>query len=59
MAGAVVSVTVVVNDADVALPCASVAVQVTGVAPIGNAAPLTGLQLIATVPSTASVAHAA
>jgi hypothetical protein len=40
------------------LPCASVAVQLTGVVPTGNAEPDAGAQLIAGVASTASVAVA-
>jgi len=56
--GAVVSVTVTVNEADRLLPCASLASHVTVVAPNGNIAPLTGVQLTATTPSIVSVADA-
>jgi hypothetical protein len=52
------SVTVTVNEAVPVLWCASVAVQVTVVAPIGNTLPLTGVQLVAIGPSTLSVAVA-
>jgi len=54
-----VSVTVTMNDAALWLPCASVALQVTGVEPSGNVAPLAGVQLVATAPSEVSVADAA
>ena len=53
-----VSRTVTVNDAVPAFPYASVAVQVTGVVASGKVAPLAGVQLTATGPSTASVAAA-
>jgi len=56
--GPVVSVTVTVNDAAPWLPCASVAVHVTVVAPNGNVDPLAGVQLVATGPSSVSVADA-
>ena len=56
--GPVVSVTVTVNDAAPLLPRVSVAVQVTVVAPSGNVAPLAGVQVTATLPSTRSVAVA-
>src|SRR5882672_8910931 len=56
--GPVVSFTVTVNDAAVWLPCASVAPQVTVVAPNGKVAPLAGVQLVATAPSRLSVADA-
>src|SRR2546425_131346 len=56
--GPVVSVTVTVNDAAPWLPCASVALQVTVVAPKGNVDPLAGVQLVATLPSSVSVADA-
>ena len=56
--GRVVSLTVIVNDAVLRLPCASVAVHVTVVAPIGNVAPLAGVQVTATLPSKASTADA-
>src|SRR3989441_6684477 len=57
--GPVVSVTVTVNDAALWLPCASVALQVTVVGPTANVAPLAGVQLVATGPSSVSVADAA
>src|SRR2546425_384766 len=56
--GPVVSVTVTVNDAALVLPCASVALHVTVVAPNGNVAPLAGAQLTAALPSSRSVADA-
>src|SRR5712664_2764804 len=56
--GPVVSFTVTVNDAPLWLPCASVAPQVTVVAPNGKVAPLAGVQLVATGPSSVSVADA-
>src|SRR2546428_10827722 len=56
--GPVVSVTVTVNDAALWLPCASVAMQVTVVAPNGNVDPLVGVQVVATLPSRRSVADA-
>src|SRR5256712_6192166 len=56
--GPVVSVTVTVNDAALWLPCASVALQVTVVAPNGNVAPLAGVHVAATGPSRVSVADA-
>ena len=55
--GAPVSLTVTVNEAEPVLPCASVAVQVTTVAPIGNVEPLAGVQLAAITPSMLSVAE--
>src|SRR5690348_9797804 len=57
--GGVVSVTVTVNAALLALPCASVAEQVTVVAPMAKELPLAGTQLGATAPSTRSAAVAA
>src|SRR2546428_10649726 len=45
--GPVVSVTVTVNDAALVLPCASVAAQVTVVAPNGNVEPLAGVRISA------------
>jgi hypothetical protein len=57
-AGGVVSVTVTVKEAAPVLPEASVAVQVTVVAPSGNVEPLGGRQVIGTAPSTASTAEA-
>src|SRR5438128_7267829 len=54
--GAVVSLTVTVKEAEPVLPCASVAVHVTTVAPSGNVAPLAGTQVVATAPSTISLA---
>src|SRR3989442_2295716 len=56
--GPVVSVTVTVNDAALWLPCASVAVHVTVVAPTAKVNPLVGVQLVATTPSRRSVADA-
>jgi hypothetical protein len=58
MAGGVLSVTVTVNEAEPALPWASVAAQATVVTPSGNVEPLTGLQVTATTPSMSSVAEA-
>jgi hypothetical protein len=55
--GPVVSATVTVNDAARLLPRASVAVHVTVVVPSGKVAPLAGVQVTATTPSTASVAE--
>jgi ribosomal protein L10 len=56
--GPVVSVTVTVNDAARLLPRVSVAVHVTVVVPSGKVAPLAGVQVAATLPSTASLAVA-
>jgi hypothetical protein len=56
--GPVVSATVTVNDAAPVLPRASLALHVTVVAPSGNVDPLTGVQLTAVLPSTASLADA-
>ena len=56
--GAVVSVTITVNEADPLLPCASLAAHVTGVTPNGNIVPLAGVQLTVTTPSRMSVAVA-
>ena len=56
--GGVVSATVTVNDAVLMFPRASLAVQLTVVVPSGNVAPLAGVQVTATVPSTASLAVA-
>jgi hypothetical protein len=53
-----VSVTVTVKEAAPVLPCASVAEQPTVVAASGKVAPLAGVQVTATVPSTASLAVA-
>jgi hypothetical protein len=53
-----VSATVTVNDAARLLPRASVAVHVTVVWPSGNVAPLAGVQVTATLPSTRSLAVA-
>src|SRR3989441_3860397 len=58
MTGAVVSVTVTVNDAVLRLPCASVAAQVTVVGPNGKVDPLAGAQIGASGPSRMSVANA-
>jgi hypothetical protein len=56
--GPVVSVTVTVNDAAPLLPRASVAVHVTVVVPSGKIAPLAGVHVTGTAPSTASLAVA-
>src|SRR5882762_1669112 len=56
--GPVVSVTVTVNEADPLLPCASLAVHLTVVAPNGNVDPLADVQATATLPSMVSVADA-
>jgi len=56
--GPVVSLTVTMNEAAPVLPRASLAVQLTVVAPSGNVAPLAGVQVTATLPSTASLAVA-
>jgi hypothetical protein len=56
--GGVVSRTVTVNVACPLLPRLSVALHVTVVGPSGNVVPLTGVQLIATAPSTTSFALA-
>src|SRR5262245_42464912 len=56
--GGVASITVTVNDAVPVLPWASVAVQVTMVAPTANVDPLAGAQVTGTTPSTRSVAEA-
>jgi hypothetical protein len=56
--GPVVSATVTVNEPAPLLPLASVAVQVTVVAPSGNVDPLAGVQLTATLPFTRSLAVA-
>src|SRR5438128_11429260 len=58
MTGPVVSVTVTVNDAVLRLPCASVAAQVTAVGPNGKVDPLAGVQVVASGPSSMSVADA-
>jgi hypothetical protein len=58
MTGAVVSLTVTVNDAVLRLPCASVAAQVTAVGPNGKVDPLAGVQVAAIGPSSASVPKA-
>ena len=52
--GGVVSPTVTGNDAVPVLPCLSDAVQFTVVSPIGKVAPLAGVQVTATEPSTRS-----
>jgi hypothetical protein len=54
--GPAVSVTVTVKDAAPLLPRASVAVHVAVVTPNGNVAPLTGVHVTGTTPSTMSVA---
>ena len=56
--GAVVSCTVTVNDALLWLPCASVAVQLSGVGPNANVDPLAGVHVVAIAPSSTSVAEA-
>src|SRR6266850_718274 len=56
--GPVVSDTVTVNDAVLWLPCASVAVQLTVVGPNANVDPLAGAHVVATAPSSVSVADA-
>jgi hypothetical protein len=56
--GPVVSATVTVKDAVPLLPLASVAVQLTVVAPSGNVDPLAGVHVTARGPSTRSVAVA-
>jgi hypothetical protein len=56
--GLTVSTTVTRNNAVPVLACASVALHVTVVVPIGKTAPLVGVQLAATGPSTLSVAVA-
>jgi hypothetical protein len=56
--GAVLSVTVTVNEAEPVLLCVSVAVHVTLVVPSGNVEPLGGAQVAATTPSMLSVAEA-
>ena len=55
IAGAVVSTTVTVNVLVDEFPCASVALQVTVVAPSGKVEPDAGLQVTATAPSTMSL----
>src|SRR5437879_656794 len=54
--GANVSTTITLNDAVRVLPCASLAVQVTVVAPSANVDPLAGAQLGVTGPSSVSAA---
>jgi hypothetical protein len=56
--GAVLSVTVNVNEAEPMLPRASIAVHVIVVVPSGNVEPLDGVQLTGRAPSTLSVADA-
>ena len=56
--GASVSTTITLNDAARVLPCASLAVQLTVVAPSGNVDPLAGVQVATKLPSTASTADA-
>src|SRR2546425_12544232 len=58
MTGAVVSVTVTVNDAVLRLPCASVAAQVTVVGPNGKVDPLAGAHIGASGSSRIPVAEA-
>jgi hypothetical protein len=58
MAGGVLSVTLTVNEAEPALPWASVAAQATVVTPSGNVAPLAGVHVTGTTPSMSSVAEA-
>jgi hypothetical protein len=57
--GAVVSATITLNVADFEFPCASVAVQWTGVVPSGKVPPDAGAQVGVTGPSTRSKADAA
>src|SRR5919109_913417 len=57
--GFVVSATVTVNEAEPMFPAASVALHVTVLVPRGNSAPLAGVQVAASGPSTVSVAEAA
>src|SRR2546422_3819425 len=52
------SITVTVNDAALRLPCASVALHVTVVAPNGKVDPLAGAHVVATAPSSVSVPEA-
>lgn len=54
--GGVVSATVTVNDAVEVCPCASLALQVTVVAPSGNTPPEAGAHVTGIGPSTASTA---
>ena len=56
--GGVVSRTVTVKLPWAVLPCASVAVQFTVVAPMAKVLPEAGVELTATLPSTRSVAPA-
>jgi hypothetical protein len=56
--GGVVGCTVTVKEACEVLLCASVAAQVTVVAPMGNVEPDAGVQLTGSDPSTRSVAVA-
>ena len=56
--GAVVSCTVTLKPPEALLPAESVAEQVTGVVPRGNVEPEAGEQLMATAPSTLSLAEA-
>jgi hypothetical protein len=56
--GAVVSRTVTVKLLDPVLPAVSCAVQVTVVVPIAKVLPEDGEQLVATLPSTSSLAEA-
>jgi hypothetical protein len=56
--GPVVSPTVTVKDAARLLPRVSVAVHVTVVVPSGKVAPLAGVHVTGTVPSTLSLADA-
>jgi hypothetical protein len=53
----VILCTVTVNDAEAAFPCASVAEHCTVVVPNAKVAPLAGVQVVATAPSTLSVAE--
>src|SRR2546427_787779 len=57
-AGPVGASTVTVNEAAPWLPCASVAMHVTVVAPDGNVDLLAGVHVVASAPSSASVADA-
>ena len=57
--GAAVSATTTENEPLLELPCASAAVHVTVVEPSENVAPEAGEHVVATAPSTRSVAEAA
>ena len=56
--GAVVSLTVTVNEAELVLPRVSLAVQVTVVVPSGKIEPLARVHVTGRTPSTASIAVA-